>query len=115
MKSLEQTANVSVKDKKLLRELRGLIGTFLPTAQVLLYGSVARGTKEPESDYDILILTDKPVLREEEDAVRDAVYELELAREILISMVFCTKDRWNQPVVRVSPFCQEVERDAIAL
>ena len=44
----------------------GVIAAFLPGASVVLYGSVARGEQGPESDYDVLILVDAPLTRQEE-------------------------------------------------
>ena len=35
--------------------------SVLPGAQILLFGSHARGQAGPESDYDILIITDQPL------------------------------------------------------
>lgn len=35
--------------------------SVLPAAQVLLFGSHARGQAGPDSDYDILIITDHPL------------------------------------------------------
>ncbi len=115
MQTLSQARHISKEDRKLLEELKQVIHQFLPTAEIFLYGSVARGAPTSESDYDVLVLMDQSLDREHEDAVRDAVYDLELVRGILISLVFCTRDHWDRPLVRVSPFRQEVERDAIRL
>ena len=57
MKTIEQTHVVSEEDKALLREMKKVIREVVSAAEVLLYGSVARGTQGPESDYDILVLT----------------------------------------------------------
>lgn len=35
--------------------------SVVPGAQVLLFGSHARGQADPESDYDILVITERPV------------------------------------------------------
>ena len=47
--------------------------------------------------------------------IRDAVYEVELKRGVVVSILLTTMDEWDRPVVRGSPFRKEVERDAIAL
>ena len=113
MKTIEQTRVVSEEDKALLHETKTIIQEYLPTAEVLLYGSAARGTQGPESDYDVLVLTEKPISTKEEDRVRDAVYDLQLARGKLISTFFCTKDFWEKHPGM--PFHQEVDKDAIVL
>ena len=115
MRTLDETGVISAMDKKLLLALKRTIQRFLPTATVLLYGSVARGTQDPESDYDVLILTDPPVSRQEESRIEDKIYEFELEHGVILSTVYCARSRWDEPIVRVSPFHGEVERDAILL
>lgn len=114
-RTLEEAHTISVSEKGLLRQVKARVRKHSPSATVLLYGSVARGSSGAESDYDILVLVAEPLTGEQEDVMRQAVYELELDREIIISMVFCTREQWDRPVVRVSPFRREVERDAITL
>lgn len=115
MKTLDQTGQIQGPDKALLAELKNTIQQSLPAAEVLLYGSVARGTQHAQSDYDILVLLEQSIGWEQQNAIRDAIYDLELARQAFVSLVFCTRDQWNKPAVRVSPFRKEVERDAVAL
>ena len=38
--------------------IKQAVGSIDPKAQIILYGSRARGTEKKESDWDILILTD---------------------------------------------------------
>lgn len=113
MKTIEEAGVVSREERTLLAEVKKVIKGFLPTAEVLLYGSVARGTQEPESDYDVLVLTDKPLATKEQDRIRDAVYDLQVAKGVLISTVYYAKDFWDKHPAM--PFHQEVDRDAILL
>jgi predicted nucleotidyltransferase len=38
-----------------------VVRATLPAAQILLFGSHARGQAAPDSDYDILIIVDRPL------------------------------------------------------
>ncbi len=69
MKTIEQTDVVSKKDKELLLKLKGYIREIAPDAELLLYGSVARGSHGPESDYDILVLTNESLTKDEKPSV----------------------------------------------
>lgn len=106
---------ISAKDETLLRTVKEIIREYLPTATVLLYGSTARGTKRAESDYDILVLTHEPLSAQQEDRIEDDVYALELARGVMLATTYLTWEKWNEPILRVSPFHKEVERDAILI
>ena len=115
MTTLDQARSLSARDRQLLREVKRAIANLAPTADVLLYGSVARGEHGPDSDYDILVLTDQPLCRQEEDAVEDAVYDVQLAHGTLISTLFYTKAEWSTPVTTALPLYRAIQKDAILI
>jgi predicted nucleotidyltransferase len=115
MKDLATSKDISGRDRDILIKLKEIVHVIIPTATVLLYGSVARGTQDEDSDYDVLILTDAPLSTKEEDAVTDAVYDLELDRGIVISTLFYTKDFWAAPIAQVMPFHQRVREDGVVI
>ena len=64
-------------------QIANLISTRIrkqdPGAEVILFGSHARGQSNEESDWDILILIDRPKTnRSVEDRYRSEMFELEL-------------------------------------
>jgi predicted nucleotidyltransferase len=115
MKNLATSKDISGRDRDILIKLKEIVHVIIPTATVLLYGSVARGTQDEDSDYDVLILTDAPLSTKEEDSVTDAVYDLELDRGIVISTLFYTKDFWAAPIAQVLPFHQRVREDGVVI
>ena len=115
MKDLVSSKGISRRDRDILNKLKEIVHLIIPTATVLLYGSVARGTQDEESDYDVLILTDAPLSTKEEDAVTDAVYDLELEQGIVISTLFYAKDFWAAPIAQVMPFHQRVQEDGVVI
>jgi len=115
MVGIEIAQTLSVKAKLAAGECKKVVRGLVPDAAILLYGSVARGSSDPESDYDLLILTDEPLSPTEEDRVRDAGYEVELAHDIVVSTLFYTKEQWQSPLFRAMPFHREVQHDGIEL
>jgi predicted nucleotidyltransferase len=113
MKTLEQVETISDQDRQLLHEVKQIVQKFLPAAEVVLYGSVARGTQDAESDYDILVLTDKSLTTKEEDVVEEALYDLQLAKGVLICTIFYEKEFWRKHPNM--PFHRKVDQDAVAL
>ena len=115
MKDLVTSKDISGRDRDILIRLKEIVRVIIPTATVLLYGSVARGAQDEESDYDVLILTDAPLSTKEEDAVTDAVYDLELEQGIVVSTLFYTKNFWAAPLAQVLPFHQRVREDGVVI
>ncbi len=66
------------RTKNITRLIKKCISDIDPNAQVILFGSRARGDERAESDWDLLVLTDYPVDLEKERQFRNHLYDLEL-------------------------------------
>lgn len=115
MKTLALAPVIGRKDRTLLLNVKRAVQRVVQSATVLLYGSTARGERGPGSDYDLLILTDKPLSDHEAEAVHNAVYELELSHGVVLSTIYYTKRDWDAPVNAAMPFHERVEQDAVVL
>ena len=51
----------------------------------------------------------------DEDSLCSAVYELELARGVVVSTFLVTRDKWNLPLTSATPFHRNVEREGVLL
>ena len=71
--------------------IKEVVHQFLPGSRVLLFGSRARGTNRPDSDYDILVLIDKELSPKERmpfrTAIRVKLIEWDILSEILVQSV----------------------------
>jgi predicted nucleotidyltransferase len=115
MKDIRRVRRISAEDKELLAELKRIVLGFVPDAAVVVYGSTARGRRTAESDYDILVLLSAPIPDDEREGMRDTIYDLELARGVVMTVFFLTTEEWCRPLTRVTPFHRNVERDGVAL
>ena len=67
------------RESHIARMIGDRIRTKDPKAEVILFGSHARGQANEGSDWDILILIDKPKPnRSVEETYRDEIFQLEL-------------------------------------
>ena len=57
-----------------------------------LYGSRAKHTEQPDSDYDIVFLLEKKVTREEKYSVYDVMSDLEVELGIFMDTRFLTEE-----------------------
>lgn len=82
---------------QVLSEIKRVILQQEPGAEIILYGSYARGDYQADSDIDILILIDKStVTREDENKIAHRLYDLELNTQQVISPLIRTKKNWHE-------------------
>ena len=111
MRRLEDLETLTEQEKQMLREVKRAVLHLAPDAEVILYGSTARGERGPESDYDVLVLVERPMTRAQRDGVSNAVYDVELEYgTVILSMVFSRED-WSTGLISVSPYRENVERE----
>jgi len=115
MITLDKASRIAPEDRQLMLDLRDVVRRYVPDATLLLYGSVARGEQTPESDYDVLVITPDKLSGASEATLHRAVYELGLDRDAVISLFLSTKDEWEQPITKVTPYYQNVTSEGIAI
>lgn len=82
-----------------------------PFAKVYLYGSRARGTMSPDSDWDLLILLNKDKITTEiEKRVTHPLYDLEFEIGEVISPLVYSEKEWNSKH-SITPFYSVVMRE----
>lgn len=113
MGSLDDMKNPIERD--LLVRCKRAIQAVDPTADVILYGSRARGDADDDSDYDLLILTDGDSGLKREDMFRQSLYPLELETGAVLSVMAYNRQVWATPLYREMPFGKNVIRDGLLL
>lgn len=113
MKRLDQ---IPLKDaeRSAIQVAAAALRAHLPVHEIILFGSKARGGDDPESDIDLLVLTDRALARDEEDLVLDLLYPLELEYDVVFSTLEVPASDWYEGVYQVLPLRAEVERDGVA-
>jgi len=102
------------KSEDIRRLIRQTINSVDPNAEVILYGSRARGDERSDSDWDILVLTNYAMDLMIEKEFRDKIYDLELETDESFSLFIYSKDEW-QTKQSITPFYQNVTREGIQL
>jgi hypothetical protein len=77
-----------MQNKEILNIIKQQISLILPNSKILLFGSRARNENTSESDYDILVITDKTispdVKRELRTKIRKTLISFNILSDILI-------------------------------
>ena len=98
-------------NKDILQRIKILVQQLEPSAIIYLYGSRARGTARPDSDWDLLILLNKDKITHEiEQNITYPLYDLEFEiGEVISPMVYSAKE-WESKY-RITPFYSNVMRE----
>ena len=104
-----------IKDHAAIQAATRILKDRFPVAKVVLFGSKSRRDDDEESDIDILVLTSRPLSWRERDAVTDALYEVEMQYEVVISTLIVPRDEWEQGVYSVMPIHDEIASEGIVL
>lgn len=100
--------------QKLLRAIKNIILSVNKNGKVILYGSQARGTANQNSDWDILILLDKPKIEPEDfDRISYPLVELGWNEGEQISPKLYTFAEWQKR--SFTPFYKNIEKEGILL
>ena len=105
---------MKAKNKHIAKLIRKTISSIDPDAEVILYGSRARGDESNDSDWDILVLTDYQVNSGIERRFRNKLYDLELETGESFSVFAYSKYDWRS-IQKATPFFQNVSREGIIL
>jgi predicted nucleotidyltransferase len=102
------------EDNNIAKQIRDSISVIDSKAQVIIFGSRARGDARRESDWDILILTDYPVSTDIERLFRNNLFDLEIETgEVFSTFVYQKKD-WDTRH-KVTPLYRNIKKEGVRL
>ncbi len=111
-----KSINLNSNEQHALTELRQRLDKELPIEDIILYGSVARGEADQESDIDLLILTKWRLTRiTRHNKITNEVFEVNLKYSTNISTLVVDIDSWKNGAVSILPFRDEVLKEGILL
>ena len=99
----------------MLERVKRAVSEMEPDAEIILYGSRARGDSRIQSDWDFLVLLDGPVNDERTDKIRHRLYEIEWESDEVLCCIVRDRQEWNSPLWKNMPFRQNVEQEGIVL
>jgi predicted nucleotidyltransferase len=115
LKNLFDSVGIPDPERLLLQRCRQAVHDVDPDVEVILYGSRARGEGRPDSDYDLLILTERSADLEREDRFRRALYPIEMETGAVLTVILLSRVEWSSPLFEAMPFVRNVIREGLRL
>lgn len=100
---------------KLTEQVKNAVLQIEANAEIMLYGSRARGDSSEQSDWDFLILLEGKVDDQRIDKIRHRLYELEWEYGEVISSIIRNKEEWHSMPFKSMPIHHEIEKEGIRL
>lgn len=105
---------LSKKDRQGIETAVKLLKEQFPVEEVILFGSKARGTDDPESDIDLLVLTNRKIDWQQRKDLINTLFDIELDYDVVISTLIIAIDEWKHGYWTVLPIKDEIEKDGAA-
>jgi len=95
--------------------IRQKVNDLDSTAEVILYGSRARGDNKRDSDWDVMILLNrKNVDKKTEQAFRHHLLDIELEIGVPISVFVYSKSDWEGKF-SITPLFRSIKKEGISI
>ncbi len=112
MKKLDDI-ELSGRERGAIKDATRLLREKYPIESIILFGSKSRGDDDPESDIDLLVITTRPMSREERHAISDLLFPIQLQHDVLLSLLIVHAEEWRSGLISVLPIHDEIEEQGV--
>jgi len=102
------------RQQEILKTIKALVNEEIPDARVYLFGSRARGDWHSESDWDILVLTNKKYPKAMKWKIHDKLFPLSVAVGTIFQFIMASHEEWENNAGYYT-FQQGIKDELVAL
>lgn len=112
MKTLDYT-KLKENDRKAVEDAVRILKGRFPVERVILFGSKAEGSDDPESDIDLLVLTRGELHWRERDEVVGSLYDTQLKYDVVFGLLIISENEWDEGLSTVLPIHHEIDEHGV--
>ncbi len=101
------------EQREALAEIKRRLLEKFDVRTIVLFGSLARGQADDESDADLLVVMDRPLTRFQRHEITNEVFDVNLQYDTNFSTLVVGRQAWETGVVSVLPIHDEILRDGV--
>ena len=98
-----------------LRAARDRISAEFAVDRIVLFGSVARGQADEESDVDLLVVLKDSPNHQERDCITSIILDINLEYDTNLSELIVDRQTWDYGLPSVLPIHQTIQEEGIPL
>jgi predicted nucleotidyltransferase len=98
-----------------LQAARERIAAEFAVDRIVLFGSVARGQADEESDVDLLIVLKEPSEHKLRDRISRIILDINLEYDTNLSSIVVEQQAWDEGPLSVLPIHEVIEEEGIPL
>lgn len=98
-----------------LQEMKQKLKAAFPVQEVIIFGSVARGTAQEDSDIDVLVITATPLSHKERREMSGITFDIDLKYGTCISLIVVDAAAWYNGIYQYTSLYSEVQRDGVTI
>ncbi len=95
-----------MKREEFLQRIKQAVLSVDDKAEVILFGSHARGDSKKDSDWDILVLTENKADFHFQRKIRDEICDIELTYNEPISTIIMNEKKWRE--LKITPLYKNI-------
>jgi hypothetical protein len=101
------------EDRRILELFAGRVRTVVPAARISAFGSRARGTAHPESDFDLCVIV-PAVTPEVREAIYAIAWEIGFAEGCVLAPILLSRDDFDDAPLSASTLVRTIRREGVA-
>jgi predicted nucleotidyltransferase len=104
---------LTIIESQALQKIKSIVTTRFPVERMALFGSVVRGEADEESDIDLLVVTKRPLDRQERHQITDIVCEVNLDYGTNFSTLVVDSQAWDHGPISLLSIHEEIQREGV--